>query len=94
MHLRDFPNFLNGLGIPWNIWFRRFTVTYIRLITVVFWSGVNNGTIFWLNYANFVHGTIDMTATRFARRVDLSHSLDMMWDYVCSEESHRISCKF
>ena len=28
MHFRDSPDSLNGLGIPGNIWFRRFTVTY------------------------------------------------------------------
>ena len=28
MHFSDSPNFLNGLGIPRNIWFRNFAVTY------------------------------------------------------------------
>ena len=30
MHFRDSPDSLNGLGIPGNIWFRRFAVTYIK----------------------------------------------------------------
>ena len=29
MHFRDSPDSLSGLGIPGNIWFRRFAVTYI-----------------------------------------------------------------
>ena len=28
IHFRDSPDSLNGLGIPGNIWLRRFTVTY------------------------------------------------------------------
>ena len=28
MHFRDSPDSLNGLGIPGNIWFSRFAVTY------------------------------------------------------------------
>ena len=33
MHFRDCPNSLNGLGIPGNIWFRRYAVTYTVLYT-------------------------------------------------------------
>ena len=32
MHFRDSPDFLNGLGIPGNNWFHRFTVTYTAKI--------------------------------------------------------------
>ena len=31
MHFRDSPDALNGLGIPGNNWFHRFTVTYINM---------------------------------------------------------------
>ena len=28
MHFKDSPDSVNGLGIPGNIWFRRFAVTH------------------------------------------------------------------
>ena len=33
MHFMDSPDFLNGLAIPGNNWFRRFAVTYALLIS-------------------------------------------------------------
>ena len=30
MNFRDSPDSLNGLGIPGNIWFQRFAVTYMH----------------------------------------------------------------
>ena len=32
-HFKDFPDYLNGLRIPGNIWFRRFAVTYACICT-------------------------------------------------------------
>ena len=31
MHFRDSPNSLSGLWVPGNIWFHRFTITYIYI---------------------------------------------------------------
>ena len=33
IHFRDSPNSLNGLGIPGNIWFRKFVVTYTYILS-------------------------------------------------------------
>ena len=35
MHFRDSPDFLNGLRIPGNNWFRRFAVTYIYIYVCI-----------------------------------------------------------
>ena len=35
MHFRDSPDSLNRLGIPGNNWFRRFTVTYTRIYSLL-----------------------------------------------------------
>ena len=58
MHFRDSPDSLNGLGIPWNIWSRKFAVTYIYIYIM--------GRIHYARYSSVQYLTaIPLSGTRF-----------------------------
>ena len=73
MHLGDSPYSLNGLGIPGNIWFRRFAVTYIHREP----ECSNNEKVcyfyIWLWVNNNIHHSVNIVMVKLKDVLDLYH---------------------
>ena len=77
MNFRDSPDSLNGLGIPGNNWFRRFTITYIYIIHDYMYIC----TYFFLEFIYFfsLQYWIFVTWLLFVKTMVMYHLFEMCW---------------